>query len=48
VFLAKNGFELDPDDDEAYELVMAVAAGKVRDVGEIAAALASWQIPPSS
>jgi death on curing protein len=41
VFLAKNGFELDPDDDEAYELVMAVAAGEVRDVGVIAAAPAS-------
>ena len=41
VFLAKNGVELDPDDDDAYELVIAVAAGEVDDVREIAAALSS-------
>jgi death on curing protein len=46
VFLAKNGIELDPDDDDAFELVIAVAAGKVSDVGEIAAVLTSWQVPP--
>ena len=46
VFLAKNGIELDPDDDDAFELVMAVAAGKVSAVGEIAAVLSSWQVPP--
>ena len=46
VFLAKNGIDLDPNDDEAFELVMAVAAGDVGDVGEIAAALGSWQVPP--
>jgi death on curing protein len=45
VFLAKNGIEIDPDDDEAFALVMAVAAGKVSDVGEIAAALAAWKVP---
>jgi death on curing protein len=45
VFLAKNGIELDPDDDEAFELIMDVAAGEVGDVGEIATALASWQVP---
>jgi len=43
VFLAKNGVELDPHNDAAYDLVIAVAAGEVDDVGEIAAALASWQ-----
>ncbi len=43
VFLAKNGVELDPDDDAAYALVIAVAAGEIDDVGEIAAVLASWQ-----
>jgi death on curing protein len=41
VFLARNGVELDPDDDDAYELVIAVAAGYVDDVREIAAALSS-------
>jgi death-on-curing protein len=45
VFLAKNGIELDPDDDQAFELVVAVAAGEVSDVEEIAAALAAWQAP---
>jgi death on curing protein len=45
VLLAKNGIELDPDDAQAFELVMAVAAGEVSDVGEIAEALASWQVP---
>jgi len=41
VFLAKNDIELDPQDDEAYDLVVAVAAGAIDDVGEIAAVLAS-------
>ena len=43
VFLAKNGVELDPDDDAAYALVVAVAAGEIDDVGEIATVLASWR-----
>ena len=46
VVLAKNGIELDPDDDEAFDLVIAVGAGEVSDVQEIAAALASWQVLP--
>jgi death-on-curing protein len=45
VFLAKNGVELDPDDDAAYELVVAVAAGEIDEVAEIAARLASWRTP---
>ena len=43
VFLAKNGAELDPDDDAAYDFVIAVAAGQIDDVGEIAKPLSSWQ-----
>ena len=39
VFCAKNGVELDPDDDHAYDLVVAVAAGEVDDVAVIADAL---------
>jgi death-on-curing protein len=42
VFLAKNGLELDPPDDDAYELVVAVAAGQLSDVAEIASALSEW------
>jgi len=39
VFCAKNGVELDPDDDVAYDLVVAVASGEVDDVAAIAEAL---------
>jgi death-on-curing protein len=42
VFLAKNGIELEPDDDAAYELVVAVAAGAIDDVDTIARALESF------
>jgi death-on-curing protein len=40
VFLAKNGVELDPDDDPAYDLVVGVAAGEIDDVEAIAQVLA--------
>src|SRR4051812_30105714 len=43
VFLAKNGVELDPDDDDAYDFVIGVGAGDIDDVDEIAAVLSSWQ-----
>jgi death-on-curing protein len=39
---AKNGVELDADDDAAYDLVVSVASGPVDDVAEIAAVLASF------
>jgi death-on-curing protein len=39
VFCAKNGVTLNPDDDAAYELVIAVASGKLDDVDGIAAIL---------
>jgi death on curing protein len=42
VFCAKNGVELDAQDDAAYELVTGVASGSVDDVSEIAAILASF------
>jgi death on curing protein len=42
VFLAKNDVVLEADDDSAYELVVAVAAGTIDDVAEIAAALAAF------
>lgn len=42
VFCAKNGIELDPDDDEAYELVVAVAEGSLDDVDAIGRMLASF------
>jgi death on curing protein len=42
VFLAKNDVVLDPPDDDAYELVVAVAAGDLDDVTQIARRLAGW------
>jgi len=42
VFCAKNDLVLDPDDDDAYDLVMAVAAGEIRDVDVIAARLTTY------
>lgn len=42
VFCAKNGVELDPDDDAAYDLVVAVASGALDDVAEIAQILGSF------
>jgi death-on-curing protein len=42
VFCAKNGVELDADDDAAYDLVIAVASGACDDINEIAGVLASF------
>jgi death-on-curing protein len=42
VFCAKNGDELDPDDDAAYDLVVAVASGSLDDVDRTAESLASF------
>ena len=45
VFCAKNGIVLDPDEDAAYEFVVAVAAGELDEVAEIAAVLQSFARP---
>ena len=42
VSLAKNEIVLDPGDDAAYDLVVAVAAGEIDDVAEIGQTLASF------
>jgi death on curing protein len=42
VFCAKNGLELDPSDDDAYDLAVAVAAGSLEEVEEIAKILGSF------
>lgn len=42
VFCAKNGIELEPADDDAYDLVVAVAAGEISDVAAIAERLESF------
>ena len=44
MFLAKNEVSLDPPEDEAYDLVVAVAAGDLDDVTEIASRLAAWEV----
>jgi death-on-curing protein len=41
VFHSLNGWELDAEDDSAYDLVIGVAEGRY-DVPAIAAALAGW------
>jgi death-on-curing protein len=45
VFLAKNGIEFDPDDDEAYDFVIAIAAGKLTEVDEMADVLRTFTTP---
>ncbi|KAB8192333.1 type II toxin-antitoxin system death-on-curing family toxin [Nonomuraea phyllanthi] len=45
VSLRFNGIELDTDDDSAYDLVVAVAAGKLTDVHEIADVLRGFATP---
>ena len=42
VFCAKNRVELDPDDDAAYDLVVAVAEGSLEEVEDIAQRLAAF------
>jgi death-on-curing protein len=43
VFCAKNGVDLDPDDDDAaYDLVVAVASGTLDDVRQIADVVESF------
>lgn len=44
-FLGVNGWRLNLTNDEAYELVMAVAAGPVRDVASIAVLLRAGSGP---
>ncbi|MER5997239.1 type II toxin-antitoxin system death-on-curing family toxin [Nonomuraea angiospora] len=46
VFLRFNGVALDTDDDSAYDLVVAVAAGKLTEVDEIADVLRTFTIRP--
>ena len=45
VFLSVNGFRLTLTNDQAYELVVAVAAGRQDDVPGIAAVLGSHSEP---
>ena len=45
VFCDLNGTWIEAPDDEAYDLVIAVAEGRL-DVAEIAAALSRWAVPP--
>jgi death-on-curing protein len=39
VFCAKNGADIDAQDDPAYDLVVAVASGSLDDIGDIARVL---------
>lgn len=44
VFCAKNGIELSPSDDDAYDLVVRVASGELARVGEIAEILERFEM----
>jgi len=46
LLLHKNGVDLRFEEDEAYDLVIAVAEGRL-DVPEVAATLVKWALPPS-
>ncbi len=43
-FLEANGWRLDAPDDDAYELVIGVAEGRV-ELDQIAASLEAWSVP---
>ncbi|TDD22145.1 type II toxin-antitoxin system death-on-curing family toxin [Nonomuraea diastatica] len=45
VFLRFNGVVLDTDDDSAYDLVIAVASGKLTEADEIADVLRTFTVP---
>jgi death on curing protein len=51
-FFGVNGYRLTYTNDEAYELIMAIAAGTITEVPEIGANLAAhiepWSGPASS
>ena len=46
LFYRMNDSDLGADQDAAFDLVVAVAAGELRDVPDIAARLAAWRRPP--
>jgi death-on-curing protein len=45
LFYRMNDADLDAGQDAAYDLIVAVAAGELRDVPDIAARLAAWRRP---
>jgi death-on-curing protein len=46
LFYRLNDADVRPTPDEAFDLVVSVASGDRRDVGEIAETLARWRTPP--
>lgn len=46
LFYALNDVDLHPDREAAFELVVAVADGSIRDVSAIAARLGAWRHEP--
>lgn len=42
LFFALNGYEEQYDEDAMFDLIVAVAAGEIEDLGEIAGALGRW------
>ena len=42
LFLFNNGWELDYEEDEAYDFVISIADGSRREVADVAALLEGW------
>lgn len=42
VFLADNGVDIDPNPDDAFEVVMKIAASDIDDLDDIASVLRGW------
>jgi death-on-curing protein len=45
LFFELNGFEERYDEDAMFDFILAVAAGEIEDIGEIARQLAVWFVP---
>ena len=45
VFLWINGHDVQAPEDDAFDLVMAVASGEIADVEKIAGLLREWSVP---
>lgn len=48
LFYRLNEADVHPSPDDAYDLIVAIASGHLRDVPAIAATLGRWRSPPES
>ncbi|MGO4533843.1 type II toxin-antitoxin system death-on-curing family toxin [Leifsonia sp. 2MCAF36] len=45
LFFTMNGFEEQYEEDAMFDFILAVAAGEIEDIGDIARALSAWFRP---